>query len=171
MIRGNCDTDRGVSSPAGYILNLGLAGVVLVSIGAVGLAFFAADDAAGIEDDLRVYGTELAGDIQEVDRLVGATDSSGAVSERSALGETARESPYVVEVVNATDAGTPTAGLEYAELCDRSCLVLATRDGDVRVTVNFVTQTPVETGRFDGGPVSVVRPAGAEAVTVVPLEA
>jgi hypothetical protein len=152
-------SDRAVSSPLGYILNLSIAAIVLVSLGTAGTVFFDANTDAAIEEDLATYGNDLAGDIQSVDRLAAAAPD-GTANERAALADSVRGTGYVVEVINASDAGSASDRLQYATDCQRQCLVLATQDGDVQTTVNFVSATPVESSRFDGGPVVVRRPAG-----------
>jgi hypothetical protein len=161
--------DRGVSSPLGYILNLSIAALVLVSLGAAGTVFFDANTDAAVEEDLAAYGNDLAGDIQSVDRLVAATPD-GTVDERAALADSVRGTGYVVEVINASDAGGASGEVQHATECQRQCLVLATQDGDVRTTVNFVSATTVESSRFDGGPVLVRRSAGDERIRFDPLE-
>jgi hypothetical protein len=164
MFREKRGASRGVSSPLGYILNLSVAAIVLVSLGAVGTVFFDANTEAAIEEDLDAYGNELAGEIQSVDRLAAATPAQ-PVDERASLAESVRGTDYVVEVVNATDAGGSVDGaVEHAAECERQCLVLFTRDGDVLTTVNFVSATPVESTRFEGGPVAVRRPAGSDRI-------
>lgn len=164
--------ERGVSSPLGYVLNLSIAAIALVSLGAAGAVFFDANADAALEEDLRTFGNELAGDIQSVDRLAARTPSTRAVDERSAIGDAVRGTDYVVEVVNASAAAGPPgdASVEHADRCDRRCLVLLTRDGDVQTTVNFVSATPVESTRFDGGPVAVRRPAGSNTIRFEPLD-
>jgi len=160
------DGERGVSSPLGYILNLSIAAIVLVGLGATGAAFFDTNADAAIEEDLAAYGNELAGDIQSVDRLAAQSDATRVVDARSSLGTAVRGTDYVVEVINASDAGgaPDDAPVEHAAECERQCLVLLTHDGDVLTTVNFVSGTPVESTRFDGGPVVVRWPAGGERI-------
>jgi len=150
--------DRGVSSPLGYVLNLSIAAIVLVSLGGAGVVFFDANTDAAVEEDLEVYGNKLAGTIQSVDRLAAATPGQ-SVDERAALAGSVRGTGYTVEVINASDAGSSTAGR-----CERQCLVLSTGDGDLHTTVNFVSATPVESTRFDGGPVAVRRPTGGDQI-------
>lgn len=159
---------RGVSSALGYVLNLTVAAVVLVSLGTVGTVFFDANADTAVEEDLAAYGNELAGDIQAVDRLAAAT-SGQQVGERSAIGQQVRDERYVVEVINASVAGGSTDGpVEHAEKCERQCLVLVA--GDVQTTVNFVSATPVETTRFEGGPVAVRRPVGSNHIRFARIE-
>ena len=161
--------ERAVSSALGYILNLSVAAIVLVSLGAAGTVFFDANADAAIEEDLAAYGNDLAGEVQALDRL--AADRPGQpVDERAAIGRQVRGTDYTVEVVNASAAANGSTRLEHAERCDRQCLVLTTADGDVQTTVNFVAATPVESTRFDGGPVVVRRPAGASHIQFEPLE-
>lgn len=163
--------DRAVSSPLGYVLNLSIAAIVLVSLGAAGAVFFDANTDAAIEEELDTYGNELAGEIQSVDRLAAAADGTQPVDERASLDDTARGADYVVEVINASDAGDPAAaGVDHADRCDRACVVLFTHGGDVVTTVSFVSATPVETTRFDGGPVTVNRPAGSNQIQFDPLD-
>lgn len=162
--------DRGVSSTLGYILNLGIAAIVLVSLGSLGTVFFDASTDAAIEEDLETFGNDLAGEIQSVDRLA-AGEPGRTAAERAALAESVRGSDYIVEVINATDAGSNETGpVENAAICERQCLVLFTHDGSVRTIVNFVSATPVETTRFDGGPVAVRRPAGSNQIQFDTLE-
>lgn len=164
-----CDTDRGVSSPLGYILNLGIAGIVLVSLGAVGLVFFETNETTGIESELQVYGNELAGEIEAVDRLAREAGPAQAVGERASLGEHARNDRYLVTVINRSDAGNPDAAVASSAECDRACLVLTTQDGSVQTKTNFVTETPVESGQFDGGPVYVNREPPHDTIRFEPL--
>jgi len=156
-------SDRGVSSPLGYVLNLALAGVVLAGVGMMGMAFFDANSAAAAEGDLRAFGNDLAGDIQEVDRLA---RTGGLASERTALPERVRGEPYDIEVVNRSDAGTDGP---HATACERQCLVLSTADGTVQAVVNVVTERRLESGRLEGGSVTTRYRDGS--LTVEPLEA
>ena len=158
-----------MSSPLGYILNLGIAGIVLVSVGAVGLVFFETNETTAIESELAVFGNELAGDIQEVDRMAVDAGSVREVGQRSSLGEHARTDRYIVEVINRSDAGASDTRFEHADICERACLVLVTQDGDVRAVTNYVSKTPVQSSRFDGGPVYVHRPAGSDTIRFEPL--
>jgi hypothetical protein len=158
-------SDRGVSSPLGYVLNLALAGVVLAGVGTMGMAFFDANSAAATEGDLRAFGNDLAGDIQEADRLA---RTGGLASERTALPERVRGERYDIEVVNRSDAGTGGTGLEHATVCERQCLVLSTADEAVQVVVNVVTERRLESGRLDGGSVTTGYREGSLAVE--PLE-
>ena len=156
--------NRGVSSPLGYVLNLSIAAIVLVSLGGAGAVFFDANTDTAVEEDLETYGNDLAGVIQSVDRLAAATPGQ-SVNERAALAGLVRGTEYTVEVINASDAGDTTAGaVEHAGRCERRCLVLFTGDGTLHTTVNFVSATPVESTRFDGGPVVVRRPAGTDRI-------
>ena len=164
-----CPTDRGVSSPLGYILNLGIAGVVLVSLGAVGLVFFETNETTGIESELQVYGNELAGEIQAVDRLARETGPAQAVGERASLDDQARNDRYLVTVINRSDAGNPDAAVAHSEVCERACLVLTTQDETVQTKTNFITETPVESGQFAGGPVYVNREPPHEKIRFEPL--
>lgn len=161
--------DRAVSSPLGYILNLSIAAVVLVSLGALGTVFFDANTDSAIEEDLEAYGNDLAGDIQSVDRRVAATPA-GTADERAALAASVRGNNYIVEVVNASDAGGTTGAVEHADACQRQCIVLATQDREVQTTVNFVSATTVESTRFEGGSVVVRRPAGDDRIQFDPIE-
>jgi hypothetical protein len=128
------------------------------------VVFFDANTDAAVEEDLETYGNDLAGTIQSVDRLAAATPGQ-SVDERAALAGSVRGTGYTVEVINASDAGDPAAGaVEHAGRCERQCLVLLTGDGDLHARVNFVSATPVESIRFDGGPVAVRRPAGSNQI-------
>lgn len=150
-----------MSSPLGYILNLSIAAIVLVSVGAMGALFVDAHASATVQEDLETYGYTLAGDIQEVDRLITQSDTSGNVGTRSALAERVRGDSYEIEVVNASDARrnhSAVPGVDYAERCDRACLVLVTRDENTVATVRFVTETPVKSAHLSGGTVYVHRP-------------
>lgn len=160
---------RAVSSPLGYILNLGVAGVVLVSLWAAGAVFLDTNTDTAVERALQTQGNELAGDIQTVDRAVAEAGPTQVVDERATLATSVRGTDYVIEVLNASVTGD-TAGVEHAERCERQCLVLATDDGSVITTVRFTSATSVETTRFDGGPVTVHRPAGADQIRFEPLD-
>ena len=169
MTRARCESERAVSSALGYILNLSVAAIVLVGLGAAGTVFFEANTDTAVREDLSAYGNELAGEIQAVDRLA-AERPGQPVDTRAAIGRQVRGSGYVVEVVNASAAAGASTTLEHADECDRQCLVLVTTDGDVSAVVNFVAATPIESTRFDGGPVVVRRPAGADHIRFERLE-
>lgn len=159
--------DRGVSSPLGYVLNLSIAAIVLVSVGAMGALFVDAHASATVQEDLETYGYTLAGDIQEVDRLIAQSGASGEVGTRSALSERVRGDIYEIHVINASDANQDSAGatrVDHAEECERSCLVLLTHEDGVVSTVPFVTDTPVETTQFSGGTVYVHRPTNGHSI-------
>lgn len=150
-----------MSSPLGYILNLSIAAIVLVSVGALGALFVDAHANATVQEDLETYGYSLAGDIQEVDRLIAQSDSSGNVGTRSALAERVRGDAYEIEFVNASDARrnhSAVPGVDHADRCDRACLVLVTREENTVATVPFVTETPVQSAHVSGGTVYVYRP-------------
>lgn len=170
MNNANCDKTRAVSSPLGYLLNLGLAAIVLVSMGTVGLAVLDTNEETAIEADLTVYGQQLAGEIQEVDRLARAAGPGKTVSERAALDDLAREDRYTVTIANASHVGVRERGAGNTP-CDRPCLILETQDGSIQVTVNVVSETPLQPAQFDGGPVTVSRPATAERIQFDPLDA
>lgn len=162
--------ERAVSSPLGYVLNLGIVAVVLVGLGTAGTVFLDTNTDAAVEGALETQGNSLAGEIQAVDRAAAEAGPAESVDQRATLATSVRGTGYSVEVVNASVAGGAAAAVEHAGECERACLVLVTDEGDVRTTVRFVSATPVETTRFDGGPVRVHRPAGTDHLRFEPLD-
>jgi hypothetical protein len=143
------DVSRGVSTALGYVLNLGVATllvtVLLLSAGT--LVEDQRDRAA--ETELDVVGERVVADLATADRLARTND------------------PTTVRVEG--DVPARVAGSYYTVRVNESGngdLVLDADQPDVRVVVPFDTATEVEASTVDGGDLAVVYDPGNDTLVV-----
>jgi hypothetical protein len=95
--------DRGVSTVVSYILALGIV-TILVSTLIVSFAPFVTNQQeATAQSTMEVFGNDLAGDIESVDRLAMKAGTDGTVELRTRLPTRVGGSTYEIELVNASD--------------------------------------------------------------------
>lgn len=161
---------RAVSSVVGYILNLAILIAVLTSIAALGVTFFDSTTSPAVENELETVGNDLAGSIQEVDRLVRQSGSTKKIGQTALLSDQIRSEDYIVEVINqsyAVSGAPPGSQVTHADRCDRSCLVLESVDSDSLTIINYVTRVDVQSARLPGGDVYIFRPSDSTLIHVV----
>lgn len=143
------DVSRGVSTALGYVLNLGVATllVTILLLSAGTLVEDQRDRAAHTELD--VVGERLVADLAAADRLARTND------------------PTAVRV--EADVPVRVAGSYYTVRVNESGngdVVLAADQPDVRVVVPFETTTPVRAATVNGGGLAVVYEPGNDTLVV-----
>jgi len=161
---------RAASSVVGYVLNLAILIAVLTSIAALGVTFFDSTTSPAVENELETVGNDLAGSIQEVDRLVRQSSSTEQIGQTALLSDQITSEDYIVEIINqsyATSGAPPGSEITHVKRCDRSCLVLESVDSDSLTVINYVTRIDVRSTRLPGGDVYIVRPSDSTLIHVV----
>lgn len=135
-----CDR-RGVSTALGYVLNLGIATLVVTGLLVAGGSYVEDEREQTIRTELSVIGQQLAGDVETVDRLGRTTNGS---DNRTVLTrEMPRAAVNVGYTVTVVDTGSDSA------------LELSTTDPDVTVRIEMATETDVADATVQGGAVRV----------------
>lgn len=129
--------DRGVSTALGYVLNVGVAAILVTMLLFSAGSLVETQRDRAVETELRVVGDRVAADLAAADRLARASDG-GSVR-------------YAVE------APPRVAGFEYDVHVNESGNVVLDADrSDVIITVGFQTEIPVENATVSGGDFVVV---------------
>ena len=149
---------RGVSEVVGYVLSVAIVGSVLVGVLAGATTYVEQRERVATGTALDEQGQQLSRTVAAVDRLARQTDSEGEIGRTIELPETIGGDHYRITVVNRSRAG------EADSSCERPCLVVSSGDVSRRVYVAPVTRLRATSGV--GGPVYVVRPSGADAITL-----
>lgn len=141
------ESSRGTSIALGYVLVLSISAVLVSGLILAGGSFVDDQRERVIEGELNVIGTHLAGNVEQVDRYVNASEGSEPVAQinqtfqRQVTGES-----YEVELV-------PPDGDGPAQL------VLTPRQADVTVRVNASVSDEIsgdiESSKARGGTISV----------------
>lgn len=133
--------DRSVSVALNYILALAISTILVTGLIIAGGTFVEDTRMRVVENELTVIGNHLAGNLEQVDRMVEASDGSDTVARINQTFQTqATGSPYRIELEN----GNP------------SQVVLNSTELDVSVRVNTTTDTQLdEESLAVGGSVSV----------------
>lgn len=98
-------TDRGVSVALDYIILLMIATVMLAGVVAVSASLIDSQVDRGVENELKITGESLAGEVQEVEGLANATDTNETTIERTVeLPDHVGGTAYRIEIVD--DGGT-----------------------------------------------------------------
>lgn len=131
-------TDRGVSIALSYVLVTSITVILVGGLIIAGSTFVEDQRDNVVEGELKVIGNQLAGNLEQVDRMVNADDSgdpdAAAVSET--LPEQVSGTSYTVTLSDS--GGGPQ-------------LVLTARQADVTVTVGLSVGTAVENDAFAAG--------------------
>lgn len=127
---------RGVSTTVGYVLNLAVALLLVTGLLVAAGTFVGDQRERAARDELQVTGARLAASLESVDRL-------------AETGQTARLETPLPRQVAGRDYRIRVNGTDTS-------ITLSIEDPDVSVTVQFRTDTPVETRTVDGGRVAVV---------------
>jgi hypothetical protein len=129
--------DRGVSTALGYVLNVGVAAILVTMLLFSAGSLVETQRDRAVETELRVVGDRVAADLAAADRLARASDD-GSVR-------------YAVE------APSSVAGFGYDVHVNESGSVVLNADrSDVTITIEFQTETPVENATVSGGDFVVV---------------
>ena len=139
--------DRGVSTILSYALALGILAILVSGLVVSFAPYVTNQQQASAHEALQVYGNDLAGDLETVDRLaLGSEGSENAtVVYRTSLPDRVSGSRYHIEVINGTDPS--------AETCFECKIHLEAADFDGEAFVYVRTQTEIQTtdNALDGG--------------------
>ncbi|SEV96229.1 DUF7266 family protein [Halobacterium jilantaiense] len=143
------DVSRGVSTALGYVLNLGVA-TLLVTILLLSAGTLVEDQRDRAADtELDVVGERLAADLAAADRLARTNDPTAVRVEVDVPARVAGS--YYTASVNENGNGN---------------IVLRADQPDVEVVVPFETTTPVQASTVDGGDLAVVYDPGNDTLVV-----
>lgn len=140
--------DRGVSTVVGYVLNLGIATILIAGLLISGAALVSNQEERTVREELDVIGNRLAADLETADRLL--RTANGSLTIRSTLPETVAGSSYDITV---RDTG------------DGLVLDLVAQDPSINRTIPVRNVSPVQTGTIPGGDISIKGTNGELEVT------
>ncbi|MDZ7851031.1 MAG: hypothetical protein U5K70_09685 [Halodesulfurarchaeum sp.] len=135
--------DRGVSTVVGYVLNLGLATILITGLLISGASLVADQRERTVRSELDVLGNRLAADLETADRLHRLGD--GEVTLRTALPSRVAGNEYRIDIL--TTDGAVTLRLEIA-------------DSSISRTVPVRNTSRVTAGTVDGGDLVIDGSAG-----------
>ncbi|MFB6085554.1 MAG: hypothetical protein ABEJ84_01895 [Halodesulfurarchaeum sp.] len=128
------DVDRGVSTVVGYVLNIGIATILIAGLLVSGASLVSDQRERAVRSELSVLGNRLAADIETADRLLRV--GGGTVSISTSLPERVAGREYRIEI--ETDDG-------------EVMLRLVTASAGVIRRVPVDNETRVGSGTVDGG--------------------
>lgn len=130
--------DRGVSTVVGYVLNLGIATVLVVGLLLAGGGLVEDQRERTVRAELDVVGNRMAADLEAADRLLLAGNSS--ITVRSSQPDRVVGLDYDV-AVQASDGNVS--------------LRLSTRDPAVERTVKLTNRSEIQPGTVSGGDLTI----------------
>jgi hypothetical protein len=132
--------DRGASTVLSYVLTVAVTSILVGLLIIAGSSFVDNQQQLAVEQELTVIGNQIAGDLEQADRLVRASRS---------------DAPTVM--INESFQGH-VSGVPYSitlESTDPPQIVLQTANPDVSVAINATVRTDISESAIAGGPVSV----------------
>jgi len=144
-------SDRGVTVTLNYILVLSITAVLVSGLLVAGGTFIEDQRERVIEDELNVIGSHIAGDVEQVDRMVRA---GGGTVDRAEINQSFQR----------TLSGT-TYNVRLEPNPDR--VVLASNSPGVTVSVNVTVRTDIEASFAVGGDTSVQYDTTADRLVIV----
>lgn len=150
--------DRGVSTVLSYVLALGILSILVSGLVVSFAPFVTNQQQDTAQSTMQVFGNDLAGDLDTVDRLATRNGTNRTVEYRTRLPERVSGSRYEIEVVD-------TSGQPYTyEIWLRAV------DFEASTIVRVRTQTPVADGSLedplDGGDLLVTYDADADRLVI-----
>lgn len=130
-------TDRAVSIALSYVLVTSITVILVGGLIIAGSTFVEDQRDNAVEQELKVIGNQLAGNLEQVDRMVNASASNDP--DAAAVNETL---PEQVSGTSYTVTLSDSGGKQ---------LVLTARQADVTVTVGLSVETDVEDNAFAAG--------------------
>jgi hypothetical protein len=152
--------ERGVNEMVSFAISLGILAMFAAMYFPVGAEMFKGATGERAVDQMEYEGQNIAGSIEEVDRLARQSNSTGPIGTTVGASAEAAGLSYYVEV-------------NYSSATNRGEIHLYTTGDDeveYSVRVEFRSVTPVKEQTIDGGPVRVVRQQGEAAITVKEVE-
>jgi len=131
-------TSRGTSITLNYVLVLGISAILVTGLIIAGGSFVEDQREAVIEGELRIVGNHVAGNLEQVDRYVNASESGNPATAH----------------VNQTFQQEVTGSTYQVELLDNGGdpqLLLTSTRGDIAVRVDISVRTPVDDGAVASG--------------------
>jgi hypothetical protein len=133
-------TDRGASVVLSYVLIIAITSILVGVLIIAGTSFVDNQQQLAVEQELTVIGNQLAGNVEQVDRLVRASHSDDpTVIINESFQERVSGVPYTIRLADT----------------DPSQLVLKTTDPDIAVRINATAATDISESTMAGGSVSV----------------
>ena len=139
-------TDRGQAITLNYAMGLGLGLILITGLLIAGGAFVNDQRKSAIQTELRVIGQQVSADIATADRLSQSTEGNATVRVERNMPETVAGCTYNVEVVSGGDPH----------------LILTTKNPDVSVRVDIVTETDIEETSINGGTLRINQTAAGD---------
>jgi hypothetical protein len=137
------DVSRGVSTTLGYVLNLGVAAILVTTLMLSAGTLVDEQRERAVETELEVVGERVAADVSAADRLARAGDG-GSVR-------------YVVEIPDRVVGTTYEVQLNQS---GNDTIVLVSDRPRVRVSVPYDSETPVTAANHSGGQFAIVYESG-----------
>jgi len=139
---------RAASITLNYVLVLGISTILVTGLIIAGGSFVEQQRDTVVEGELRIVGNHLAGNLEQVDRYVNASERNNP--DTAYINQTFQQdvtgSTYQVELVDGN--GTPQ-------------LLLTSTQGDTSVRVNVTVRNPIDDGSTaTGGTISVAYESG-----------
>ncbi|MFB6113980.1 MAG: hypothetical protein ABEJ58_07755 [Halodesulfurarchaeum sp.] len=143
------DVNRGVSTVVGYVLNVGVATILITGLlfGATGLVSDQRERA--VRSELEVVGNRIASDLQTADTLLRASDG-GRVHVESSLPTHVAGQQYRIEIRSDGDGTTVVL-----RMSDPAVTVVVPVNTSVGVSETTLTGGPIVIEGSDTGPLEV----------------
>lgn len=136
-------TDRAVSTVVGYVIMVGIAGILLATLTLTASGLVDTQDERTAHAEMDVYGERLAADISTADRLAQQDSTKTTMNVTSDLPDTVNGHRYTITIGEEDDSdGTTT-------------IVLQSDDFDRSVETGVANTTPIEHGEIRGGAVTI----------------
>lgn len=149
MIPFRCQ--RSVSTTFGYVLTLAISSLLVTGLIVAGGTFVDEQREQVVQHEMEVVGEHVAGNVQQVDRMVNASDESDPVAR--------------INQSFPTHISGTTYNVELAENGGEPKLFLNSTRPELSVSVNVSTQTEVGDSVADGGTI-VIRYDDAEGIVI-----
>ncbi|NHX36228.1 MULTISPECIES: DUF7266 family protein [Halolamina] len=139
--------ERAVSTTLAYTLTLSISAVLVSGLLIAGGGLIEDQRQAITADELSVSGQQLAGGLEDADRLAGAAENGTVEVDVWLPADVGAGGEYRLRLVNhPTPADQPARGT----------VVVSAESVDVTRNVSFRTENPVANGTLSGGPVTIV---------------
>ena len=143
-------TDRGISTPLGYVFTLAVATALITGLLVAGGGFVSDTRQQVIRQELHVIGQHLASNVEMADRMVQAGGDVDAVALNQSFTQRVTGSNYRVDLVPGADP--------FVRLNSTS--------PDVSVEIDLENETALGESSADGGDISVVYDSANEELVI-----
>lgn len=139
--------ERAVSTTLAYTLTLSITAVLVSGLLIAGGGLIEDQQQAITADELTVSGQQLAGGLEDADRLAGAAENGTVEVDIWLPADVGAGGSYTLELVNQSTPSDQPA---------RGTIVVSAESVDVSRNVSFRTEHPVANRTLPGGPVTIV---------------